>query len=125
MCARPGCGRELPPRRRRYCSDNCRKRACESAHRATCIDCGTALTTGSAWRGHVRCRSCHVAHVNEQTVARRLEIQRLWHEGLRAREIAAAMGSTTGSIGVEIRRMRIAGWDLPFRRQQRVGGGIA
>jgi IS30 family transposase len=56
---------------------------------------------------------------------RRLQIQRLWLDGLPTAEIAVALGSTTGSISVEINRMRGLGWDLPFRRARRVGGGIA
>lgn len=40
----------------------------------------------------------------------------MWAEGLTIRQIAAALGSSTQSIGSEIVRLRKEGHDLPYRQ---------
>ncbi len=49
---------------------------------------------------------------------RRLGIQLMWEDGYAMAEIAETMEMTTSQLGNEMKRMRIAGWDLPRRRGQ-------
>lgn len=49
--------------------------------------------------------------------ARREQIAALWDDGHDVVAIAEALGSTKGSIGVEMTLMRHDGWDLPYRRR--------
>jgi DNA-directed RNA polymerase specialized sigma24 family protein len=59
------------------------------------------------------CRSCVVARKER----RRAGIVEGWGEGLTLRAIAARLGSTPESVGVEMVRMRAEGYDLPRRRR--------
>lgn len=86
------------------------KRRWDREQRHPCSECGEP-----AWGVTGRCQGCHRRHLGQQRTNRRTEIQRLWAEGRKLREIAAAMDSTQGAIGVEITKMRADGWDLPHR----------
>lgn len=57
------------------------------------------------------CRGCHAATAN----VRWSLIAGMWADGWAAREIAAAIGTTLGSLRVMIHRMRRDGWDVPYR----------
>ena len=91
------------------------KRAWDEAHRLPCEICGVLTAKHAAEVGDriVRC-SQHSAQ-REAGRARRARIEKLWNEGLSMAEIAEEIGSTKGSINVEIVRMRGMGYDLPYR----------
>jgi hypothetical protein len=50
------------------------------------------------------------------TKRKRARIYEMWHAGTKMDEIAAALGTTRGTISVQLSRMRHCGWDLPLRR---------
>jgi hypothetical protein len=66
-----------------------------------------------------RCRECYDGEREERVQARRHYIAWHWAAGMTLREIADGLDSTTGSVQVEIHRMRRDGWDLPYRRVPR------
>jgi DNA-binding transcriptional ArsR family regulator len=51
--------------------------------------------------------------------ARWARIRKLWGEGYTVPEIADEIGKTPGSVGLEISKMRAAGLDLRYRRQDK------
>ncbi len=84
--------------------------------RGFCTRCGGQM--GAAKRKGIDgvCQSCR-----SELAAERAElIIRRWGQGLSLRDIAAELGSTPGSVGVDIARLRGAGRDLPHRRPRRV-----
>lgn len=85
-----------------------------TAGAAACVDCGT-LRASAKWQGHSRCDACERAAVQAAANVRRVEIERLWNEGLSIAEIAARLDSTPGSVGATVVRMRDAGWNVPLR----------
>lgn len=90
----------------------------------TCIDCGgpTCPNSGSAPRP--RCRQCSDVYVGElagerereKWLPRRQQIVELWHQGLTLRQIAGALDTTRESVGATVSKMRLEGFDLPYRR---------
>lgn len=50
-----------------------------------------------------------------ETKRKRATIFALWRDGATIAEIAAALDTTPGTIGVEMSRMRLLGWSLPRR----------
>lgn len=131
-----GCGVELAPNkapgpRRKWCSDNCRKRtpefrAAEREYNKTsvvrtglCAICGGLK--GSQCKRYEICRACVVRGKE----AKREEIQQLWLSGASLRQIRAELGITRGYLAVEIHRMREEGWDLPYRYAKRNGVRVA
>lgn len=103
--------------RKRFCTDNCRKRKCEESHRASCIDCGDSLSAGSAWKGRLRCQPCWSEFAWEQHADRDRQIEEWWNEGLSLREIGERLGWTEKHLTVEIHRLREAGYNLPYRHR--------
>lgn len=72
-----------------------------------CADCGH-LHNGR--RGDL-CWDCYTAPVREK----RAKIVALWALGFTIKEIAAEIGTTVNSTGVQIVIMRREGYDLPYR----------
>ena len=120
-----GCGACLPPptqsgRRRKWCSEACRKR---TLYAGRCVDCGAA-TSGSAGRGPrapKRCQACAsrlaAARARERAAPRRAVIERLWAEGRTVREIGELMGWAQNARESKISRLRQLGYHLPHRRR--------
>lgn len=79
-----------------------------AAGRGTCVECGEPRGVGTAKKGDGLCVSCIAKRVQR----RREEIARRWDAGESARQIAAALSTTRGTIAEEIRRMRAGGWEL-------------
>jgi hypothetical protein len=102
-----------------YCSGNCRKRACEDRHRASCVDCGERLHAGSAWpsddRLNRRCRECHLEKLYLDHRWRDKLIEEWWNEGLSMPEICDRLGWSVGHFAMEMNRLREAGYNLPYR----------
>lgn len=91
------------------------KRAWENAYdRPTCA-CGTTMGVGAHRHGARACAGCRADMYAMGRAMRRERIYELWHRGALLREIAASLGSTVASIGVELVAMRQDGWDVPPR----------
>jgi hypothetical protein len=124
-----GCGKTGPltnphDRRRKWCSDRCRK---QTLYGGTCIDCG-APTNGSDGRGpHAaeRCVSCAAA-INGTRLRARWEPERrddwdrlaeMYLAGASLSEIAAEFGWThRGTVSRALWNLRNRhGYDLPHR----------
>lgn len=110
-----GCGVALPENahaRRRYCTDDCRKRHWERTHPKHCRLCDAVLSV------HTKrlCINCARMQADAKRLARWSHIEALWDAGLLLEEIAKAIGWTPASLGVEMARMRHAGRGLPLRR---------
>lgn len=92
------------------------KRAWDEAHRLMCEVCGTptGMHAASPEGRHPRC--AQHSFQRERAAAKRARIVELWGQGLPVAEIAEAVGTTKGTINVEIVRMRGLGYDLPYRR---------
>lgn len=93
------------------------KRAWAVAHDRDRCPCGAVRGVGSHRRENDGglCRECER---DVRTVGRAMREERIaemWEQGLRLREIAAALGSTVPSIGASMSKMRDRGWDLPRR----------
>lgn len=122
------CGKSLGPNahgNRKWCSENCRKRAWErkwlrsDASRHVCPDCGERLTAGSARpvlvkrhedaRGtpHQGCPGC--------ARKQREQIVEWWAAGMSSRELCDRLGWTKGTLSGQLDRMRRLGYDLPYR----------
>lgn len=116
-----GCGVALPAdvhHTRRYCSDNCRKRTHEKAHPRHCQRCGVVVA-----RTAKRCIDCDFELRAIAQEARWHHIKTLWDAGLSMDEIAPQVGrANRNALGVEMHRMKVAGWDLPARRAGWKGG---
>lgn len=111
--------------KRRFCSDNCRKRHCdETTLRGVCVACGGPM--GARTRGlYTRCEACHLEHIGALRRLRRERIAERWNAGVGASVIAAELGSTTISIHSEISYMRADGWVLEIRRPDCQGDHMA
>lgn len=91
-----------------------------------CVECGTPLTRNAVRAGGVRCRECQHDRERRQRLARRHRIEYLWGLGRSLREIADDLGSTPGSVNVEITSMRReGGWDVPHRYAMQDGRRVA
>lgn len=96
------CGGPLTGRQKQWCSDNCRKRACDNRARGLCIDCGDPLGPRSAWVGTERCRPCRF---KREAAAHRLRVEdvaEMYREGMSMREIARTLGYGDNSNPHEI-----------------------
>lgn len=92
LCA---CGADLPARRRKWCSEDCRKRAWDRANRLTCVDCGGQLAVGvhkDINNPAERCASCDQQRRHDELAARAEMVARLYNEGKSYKEIALALG---------------------------------
>jgi DNA-binding NarL/FixJ family response regulator len=78
-------------------------------HRPVCA-CGALCGNN-----RTRCRECWHRDRREARQSRRERIAEMWADGMTVRQIAAALDSTTNSIGAEMVTMRQEGWDLPYR----------
>jgi hypothetical protein len=95
---------------RRFCSDNCVKRACEDRKRGTCEDCGATLGLGSEWRSDwKRCIPCHKKHGAVTRRARLEAVAEMYNAGASHREIASALGYGPNSSPPELTEARRAG----------------
>lgn len=122
ICENPACGNVTSQpdvgRRRRWCSDKCRKVAPYARY---CTDCGARLngSDGHGPNAPTRCMQCapKVSAPLRKKHEQRAEVARLWAEGKTLREIAAALGmASPESAGVMVVRYRAEGIDLPLRR---------
>lgn len=112
------CGGAITGRRSagtRYCSHSCANKAWNARHRSPCPRCGETMG-----RTSTLCRSCRAASVsNEHDNAVLVE---LWARGESISTIAAALDTTTNSLGVRIHKLRARGYDLPYRRRVFLNG---
>lgn len=96
---------------RRFCSDNCRKRAHDDAHRerGVCTDCGGPR---GQWveRGEGRCGDC----ADREVERKRGLIVAGYREGLTSYEIAERTGIPIQSVKSEAHRLRKAGVHVPL-----------
>lgn len=112
--------KRAPGQRRKWCSDKCRR----DSYGEPCPRCGERMN-GSNGRGPnapTLCRPCAEAdreaisaRARKNGAERREIILRMWPLGATLREIAAACDTTPAVIGVQIRRLRAYGHDLPYR----------
>lgn len=118
ICAYEPCTNEVPPQLRkagapkRYCSDNCRKRACDERHRARCIDCNKPLAPRSGWPAehpNDRCRACHREREAKAHRARLEDVAAMFNEGMSMAEIASELGYGPGVMPKEVTLARQAG----------------
>lgn len=112
------CKAELPRRRTsrtRYCSRACSTSAWNATHGFTICACGERKAAGAKF-----CRSCHNARVSNED-GNRLIVE-LWNRGESISTIAAALDTTTNTLGVRISRLRSEGYDIPYRRRVWPGG---
>lgn len=119
----PFCGSQIiqkgPGRRRKWCSEHCRKRALYSG---VCIDCGsrTSGTASGLARRAERCATCQSNRLNAANVesgrAICADVETMWHDGYTLVEIAAEMGWTPNSAKGYICRQRKRGGAFPYRR---------
>lgn len=113
------CDGPIPASRPRsaYCSENCRKRECDDRMRASCVDCGAKLSSGSAWasKTHTRCRPCFDALRDAEHHARLEFTARLYNQGASIREIAIALGFDENSHPPEVTKARAAGLITEWR----------
>jgi hypothetical protein len=95
------CGDPLSGRQRMWCSENCRKRACDDRNRAACVDCGEPMGVRSAFahndRPNERCRGCEDAMRAAGHEATLMRVVDMYRRGMRMREIASALGWSEGS----------------------------
>lgn len=102
-----------------------RSRARKESYAAPCVDCDAPTSGSEGRREEPRCGPCahrHIIASGERAdmvrrVAKCQRIVALWHDGRTIRQIAAALDTTPGTIGVEITRMRREGWDVPYRHR--------
>jgi len=130
ICQGKDCNRVLEPstrRERKYCSERCRK----TQYSTPCEDCG-APTNGSNGRGPkapTRCRSCDVRRNRAAGAEHKATVERLWAEGLSAKEIAKRLGWLGKNPGAQLSTLRSRGYDLPHRyspeRCERMAVGAA
>lgn len=112
-----------PGQRKRFCSDNCRKRLCEDVHRASCIDCGETLSQGSSWasKGYERCVPCRKTFEHERFMRQAREVEQWWADGMTLAEIGRRLGWASAqvnggcSVGAFIAKARSHGLSLPYR----------
>jgi hypothetical protein len=90
------CGAVVPDARngqtRKWCSENCRKRAADDRARGRCVDCETPLAAGSAWTGGTRCRPCYDQREAAAYEERLQNFVAMYNEGMPLREIARRLG---------------------------------
>lgn len=115
-----------PAARRRYDrTSNERRVEAKRDHarrtRATCDRCGGGLRAGSGHpsRSSGLCATCRRQENDARVALRDRELERLWAEGLKIREIADRLAMTPGHVGIEITRARQRGADLPRRHRRR------
>jgi hypothetical protein len=111
------CGESFVDRSRgqnkRFCSRNCQQRAWDHTnYRSTCEVCG-AIT----WKKALRCAEHTKQRITRQEKAG--QVVRWWAEGLTLSEIAARLGTTKGTVGEFIRRLRVEGHKLPYRHRRK------
>ena len=120
------CGEEFPVidgryKRKRFCSENCRKRFCDERHRGVCEDCGMPTASRSGWPSERRsnrwCSPCYRQRELKRTAQRGHQIEEWWAEGRSLREIADRLGWSKGQLSVQMDRLRAKGFDLPYRRR--------
>lgn len=120
VCLR--CGEPVPHGARKWCSENCRKRASDERHRGQCIDCGAALGSRSGWTNIAkptkgRCVACDHREKAQRRRERIELVARLYNDGKKYREIAQALGYGANSLPPEVVEARKAG--LIGRRNRR------
>jgi transposase len=89
-------------------------------NRAECPRCGHIYGIGSGTKNGPAQR-ISFANCPGCAQEKRERIAELWHQGASTTQIAAEIGTTAGTVRVEIARMREDGWDLPYRRPQAKG----
>jgi hypothetical protein len=103
-----------------------RDRAASAGWKRDHPDEAYALTHDACACGHDKrrisemCGNCRRESERKHRDARRTRIAELWQAQASLREIAVELESTSGSVAVEINRMRGAGWDLPMRIARKV-----
>jgi DNA-directed RNA polymerase specialized sigma24 family protein len=90
-----------------------RRRIADPERRGRCVSCAGLMGHHVFTDG--TCAEC----VSRRHEERCQQVERMWAEGATLREIAAALGTTIGAVGVQIHRMRAEGRDLPFRRRRK------
>ena len=106
------CSAELSGRQTKWCSENCRKRACDASHRSQCADCGGDMGTRSGFaRPHpnVFCRDCWTRREARAHRARIEDVAEMYREGFTYREMAAELGYGPKSVCPEVHEARRLG----------------
>lgn len=107
------CGDPLSGRQRQWCSENCRKRACDDRMRAPCPECGEPMSVRSAYRhkgrSQMSCRACCRKREAAAQRARVEDVAEMYREGLSMREIAAELGYGPNSKPWEVTEARRLG----------------
>jgi hypothetical protein len=113
-----GCGGPLPGRRRKWCSEFCRKRS----YWRPCEKCGDpcgGVATGHGNGGTRFCVTCggEVAGAlgRERHRPRRELVEALWSDGVSCKGICEAIGVAPRNASTHIARMRARGYNLPVR----------
>lgn len=125
MLACEGCGKRfrwvvIRGRRRKWCSDRCRK---WTLYSVPCEKCGELYGGIANGKAGVRARFCKTCAA-EVSAAKMVafgkavlaEVEVMWAEGLKLREIAAEMGWTPGSTHSYVAKQRAKGAALPRRK---------
>lgn len=104
------CGGPMPSASaaKRFCSDSC----LAASYRRECIDCGA-----SCGRHSERCHLCTVAGHDARRIERFDRLLSLWDEGHSLKKMAELLGTTPGSISVQMSRAKHAGWEFVPRRE--------
>jgi hypothetical protein len=101
---------------RRWKTENRERNRARDVARLDAKATGTCACGNRIYDGGGECGRCAVTTSHR---ARCERIAALWHDGATIAAIADDIGSTPGSVGVDIHRMRADGWDLPYRRARK------
>ena len=116
-CGKPVARRSKMGRPPKWCSDRCRK----DEYLEPCAKCGAPCNprSNSAGKHFKSCAQDLSTQRNREIAApKRKLIERLWSEGLPARQIAERAGWSTASPATTyIAAMRSRGYDLPVRNR--------
>lgn len=102
-----GCGSEMDSAARQFCSEECRY----EAERDRCELCGTLISPRST-----RCVECFINDFARKRRERNLQLVALWETGLPLKLMAEELGSTAGSVSVQIARATHEGFKFTPRR---------
>lgn len=100
---------------RRYTDEN----------RYVCPECGHVYGIGSAVQGGRKRKHVHADSCPGCIAKRRERVIAWWAEGLSLREMADRLGWTVNHLGVELNRMRGAGFELPYRHHSMTAERVA
>jgi hypothetical protein len=126
ICA--GCDQPVPPpsprggRPRKWCSDECRRRAWDRENVVLFCACGMRIDPPSVRQGTTQCRRCFLAAEERRVRERAERFAAMWADGRSLNEIADEFGWTRGHLSMEFNRIRQR-WPglLPYRYARYAG----